>query len=96
MLPRHKWLQFPNGMQQKDHILRIARGAAEKGASWSLFIAQLERYVDDEKVIDEQPLYGWWQLGGPYLTHKELEEAEAPAEQSNGKDHKERGRKLII
>lgn len=54
-------------LEQKDHILRLARGARECGVSFEGFTAGLIDYVNDERTLDNQPLVGWWNLGGPYL-----------------------------
>lgn len=51
-------------MNQKDHILRLARGAHRSNTSFERFIELLKIYVDDETAIDRQPLSGFWYLGG--------------------------------
>ena len=54
------------GMEQKDHILRIARGVASNRESFEKFIGLLEIYVDceDESVLDDQKIYRYWIMGG--------------------------------
>ena len=54
---------LPN-MEQKDHILRLARGAIFLGLTQEEFLIGLKLYVDDETAIDNQPLLGWWLVGG--------------------------------
>lgn len=53
-------------MEQKDHVLRLARGVAFRDGNLAEFISLLCRYVDadDDTVLDQQPLYGPWMLGG--------------------------------
>ena len=51
-------------MEQKDHILRLARGASRLDVSLAEFTQRLAMYVDDESEIDRQPLVGWWSVGG--------------------------------
>ena len=64
MEKRSETNSFPDGMEQKDHILRLARGAEREGIPFKVFIAGLGNYVDDELLIDDQPLFGWWNMGG--------------------------------
>lgn len=49
-------------MEQKDHVLRIARGVEFYGGSLRDFIELLSMYVDGEtdEILDEQPLYRHW------------------------------------
>ena len=57
---------FPDGMEQKDHILRLARGVECEGGSLRDFIGLLKLYVDaaDDTGLDSNPLYQYWQIGG--------------------------------
>ena len=63
-IPRSK--SNSGDMEQKDHVLRLARGIAFRDGNLSDFISLLCRYVDsdDDTILDQQPLYGPWMLGG--------------------------------
>ena len=54
------------GMEQKDHILRLARGVSCKGGSLADFIRLLAAYVDadDDTILDQYPYIGVWMMGG--------------------------------
>jgi hypothetical protein len=53
-------------MEQKDHILRLARGVKTKDQGIDELLALLTIYVDadDDTILDTQPLLGYWSLGG--------------------------------
>lgn len=53
-------------MEQKDHVLRLARGALTKDRDLNRFIELLEIYVDSEtdEILETNPLYGYWAMGG--------------------------------
>ena len=53
-------------MEQKDHVLRVARGVQTKGEDFDRFLELLCVYVDadDDRALDEQPLYRYWAHGG--------------------------------
>lgn len=54
------------GMTEKDHILRLARGALMDDLTLEQFIElALKPYVDgNDTTLDDQPLCGWWYMGG--------------------------------
>lgn len=53
-------------MEQKDHILRLARGAKCKELSLDDLIRLIEEYVDseDDKILDVRTHYAFWAMGG--------------------------------
>jgi len=61
------------GMEQKDHVLRLARGALAEGLNLAQFIELLKIYVDgnDDTVLDKAPLIGYWNLGGGMPENKD-------------------------
>lgn len=63
-IPRSETNEFAQGMEQKDHILRLVRGAIFLNVSQEELLKGIKMYVDDETAIDRQPLFGWWNLGG--------------------------------